>query len=68
MTKFYSKPTQISDFKSNKVSFGYEKIRLCFSQKDGTKEIILNFKNIFFFPSNPSILVSLTSFNNYNIF
>lgn len=69
MTTFYNKPSmQINGFISDKVSPDWKKVQLCLSQKDDTKRIILNLKDVFFLLSSPCNFVSLALLNNYKIF
>lgn len=67
MTEYYNKPTYIEKFTSDKLLPGHEKVHLCFVQKNRSKGIVLDFKDVFFLPSSLSNLVSLTLLNNSRI-
>lgn len=68
MTEYHKKATQIGGFTSNGVFFERRKVRLWLSQKNGLKKVILNLKDVFYFPSSPSNLISLALLNNSGIF
>lgn len=67
MTNFYNKQIQIGSFIANKILPGQEKIRLCLSQKNSTKEMVLNLKDVFFLLSSLCNLISLALLNNNRI-
>lgn len=68
MTLFYNKPIQTKGSILDDMFPGQRKIQLNLSQKDKTKGVILNFKNVFFLLSSLCNLISLTLLNNHKIF
>ena len=67
MYKYMERPTRIGGSTSEGVLLGRGKVRLRLANdnKDG---VILNLKNIYYLPSNPSNLVSLALLNNHGIY
>lgn len=68
ITKFYNKSMQIGSSILDRISSSWEKIPLWLSQQDGTKEVLFNLNNLFFFPYSPLNLVSLGLLNDHGIY
>lgn len=68
MIKYYEKSTKIRRSTSDGISLGQGKVWLRLNLADNQEKVILDLKNVFFFPYSPLNLVSLGSLSNYGIY
>lgn len=68
MTNYYEKTTRIEVSRSNRILQYCDKVPLWLSFKDtGVKEVVLDFKNVYYLLSSSSNFVNLGLLNDYNI-
>lgn len=67
MTEYYDKPTKIGGSTSDGSSPGRGKIRIRLGLEDGSEGLVLNLRNVYYFPSSPCNLVSLGLLNDSGI-
>ncbi len=68
MREYHKKLAKIGGSTSDRIFQGRGTVRLRLSLVDRNEGVILDLKNVFFFPSSPSNLVSLGLFNDHGIF
>ncbi len=68
MTDFAKRPTRVGGSTSNRVSPGRGTVRIRLALEDGIEGIILNLRNVFYFPNSPSNLINLSLLNNAGIY
>lgn len=68
MTKYWERPIKICGSTLNKISPRKGKIQLRLGLKNGSKELILNLKNIYYLSKSSCNLLSLGLLNNSNIY
>ncbi len=64
MTDFIEKPMRVGGSTANGVSPGRGTVWIKLTLEDGYEEIILNLRNVFYWPNSPSSLVSLSLLND----
>lgn len=68
MTDLIERPMRIGDSTTNKVSPEYRIVWIKLALEDGSKGLVLNLQNIYYFSNSPSNLVSLSLLNNADIY
>lgn len=66
--KYYNKPTYIRSSMSNILIFRCGKLHLCFTQKNISKKMVFNLKDIFILANSLSNFIKLTLLDNSKIY
>ncbi len=68
MTDFAERPTRVGGSTSDGVSPGRGTVLIRLALEDGTEGVILNLRNVYYFPNSPSNLISLSLLNDAGIY
>lgn len=68
MTEYHDQPTSVGDSTLEGISPGQGKVRLRFSQKDGSEGFIPNLFNFYYLPHSSCNLASLDRLNSHDIY